>query len=154
MAIILVVINVNENNELLVLLHDNVKMGTTNTKKLLTLLKDKENKIKRILEEELQRYEYYYKEVKKLIKKEKIKIQHNKLLANITSSSAMKVEISKDNSDSKVASILIRGFTMGNIDIETKIKNYKKEASRESIKLAEEILKFGEQQIELLKNYL
>ena len=154
MAIILVVINVNENNELLVLLHDNVKMGTTNTKKLLTFLKDKENKIKRILEEELQRYEYFYKEVKKLIKKEKIKIQHNKLLANITSSSAMKVEISKDNSDSKVASILIRGFTMGNIDIETKIKNYKKEASRESIKLAEEILKFGEQQIELLKNYL
>ncbi len=154
MVIILVVINVNENNELLVLLHDNVKMGTTNTKKLLTLLKDKENKIKRILEEELQRYEYFYKEVKKLIKKEKIKIQHNKLFANITSSSAMKVEISKDNSDSKVASILIRGFTMGNIDIETKIKNYKKEASRESIKLAEEILKFGEQQIELLKNYL
>lgn len=154
MVILLVVINMNENNELLVLLHDNVKMGTTNTKKLLTLLKDKENKIKRILEEELQRYEYFYKEVKKLIKKEKIKIQHNKLLANITSSSAMKVEISKDNSDSKVASILIRGFTMGNIDIETKIKNYKKEASKESIKLAEEILKFGEQQIELLKNYL
>ena len=154
MVILLVVINMNENNELLVLLHDNVKMGTTSTKKLLTLLKDKENKIKRILEEELQRYEYFYKEVKKLIKKEKIKIQHNKLLANITSSSAMKVEISKDNSDSKVASILIRGFTMGNIDIETKIKNYKKEASKESIKLAEEILKFGEQQIELLKNYL
>lgn len=154
MVILLVVINMNENNELLVLLHDNVKMGTTNTKKLLTLLKDKENKIKRILEEELQRYEYFYKEVKKLIKKEKIKIQHNKLLANITSSSAMKVEISKDNSDAKVASILIRGFTMGNIDIETKIKNYKKEASKESIKLAEEILKFGEQQIELLKNYL
>ncbi len=144
----------NENNELIVLINDNVKMGISSTKKLLCLLKDKENKIKFTLEEELQKYEYFYKEIKKLLKKEKIKIKHNKILANITSTSAMKVEISKDNSDAKVASILIRGFTMGNLEIESKIKDYKKEASKESLKLAEEILKFGENQIKLLKEYL
>lgn len=144
----------NENEELLILIHDNTKMGISSTKKLIKLLKDKENKIKFILEEELQTYEKYYKECKKLMKKEKIKAEHSGLLKNITASTAMKTEVSKDNSDSKIASILTRGFTMGNIDIEARIKSYKKEANKETIKLAEEILKFGEKQIELLKSYL
>lgn len=144
----------NENEELLLLIHDNTKMGISSTKKLMNLLKDKENKIKFILEEELQSYEKYYKECKKLMKKEKIKPEHSGILKNLTANTAMKTEVSKDNSDSKIASILSRGFTMGNLDIEAKIKAYKKEASKETIKLAENILKFGEKQIELLKNYL
>ena len=36
----------NENKELLVLIHDNTKMGLTSTQKLLTLIKDKNNKLK------------------------------------------------------------------------------------------------------------
>lgn len=143
-----------ENNELLLLLYDNTNMGINSTKELIKLLKDKDNKIKYILEEELQRYEYYFKEIKKLMKKNKVKTKNNKLLTNITSKSAMKIEVSKDNSDSKISSILIRGFTMGNIDIESKIKNYKKECNKDIIKLAIEIQKFGEKQIELLKEYL
>jgi len=78
------------------------------------------------------------------MKKEKIKSEHNSLLASLTANTAMKTEVSKDNSDSKRASILTRGFTMGNIEIEARIKSYKKEANKETIKLAEEILKFGE----------
>lgn len=148
------VINMNENNELILLLYDNTNMGVNSTKELLKLLKDKDNKIKFILEEELQKYEYYFKEVKKVMKKLKIKSKHSKIFANITSTSAMKVEVSKDNSDSKIASILIRGFTMGNIDIEAKVKNYKKESSKDIIKLALDIQKFGEKQIELLKEFL
>lgn len=144
----------NENNELILLLYDNTNMGVNSTKELLKLLKDKDNKIKFILEEELQRYEYYFKEVKKVMKKLKIKSKHSKIFASITSSGAMKVEVSKDNSDSKIASILIRGFTMGNIDIEAKVKNYKKESSKDIIKLALDIQKFGEKQIELLKEFL
>lgn len=143
-----------ENNELLLLLYDNVNMGVVSSKELLKILKSKDNKIKFILEEELQRYEYFYKIVKKLLKKNKVKVSHNKLLVTFTTSKAMKMEVSKDNSDSKIANILIRGFTMGNIDIESKVKNYKKEASKEVIKLALDIKSFGEKQIELLKEYL
>lgn len=143
-----------ENNELLLLLYDNVNMGVVSSKELLKILKSKDNKIKFILEEELQRYEYFYKIVKKLLNKNKVKVSHNKLLVTFTTSKTMKMEVSKDNSDSKIANILIRGFTMGNIDIESKVKNYKKEASKEVIKLALDIKSFGEKQIELLKEYL
>ena len=40
----------NENNELILLLYDNTNMGVNSTKELLKLLKDKDNKIKFILE--------------------------------------------------------------------------------------------------------
>ena len=144
----------NETNELLILIHYNNKMVLTSTKKLLTLIKNKENKIKFILEEQLQRYEAFYKKVKSLLKKEKLNIKHSSLLKDLTASTAMSHEVKKDNSDSKIADILIRGFSMGNINMEVKIKDYKKEANKDVLKLANDVLEFGENQVKLLKNYL
>ena len=144
----------NENKELLVLIHDNTKMGLTSTQKLLTLIKDKNNKTKNILENELKEYTAYYKECKRFMKKNKIKIEHTEFLKNLTSTVAMKMEVNKDNSDSNIASILIRGFNMGNIDIEARIKNYKKEVDKDILKLAKDILTFGETEINKLKAYL
>lgn len=144
----------NENKELLVLIHDNTKIGLTSTQKLLTLIKDKNNKTKNILENELKEYTAYYKECKHLMKKNKIKIEHTEFLKNLTSTVAMKMEVNKDNSDSKIANILIRGFNMGNIDIEARIKNYKKEVDKDILKLAKDILTFGETEINKLKAYL
>lgn len=144
----------NENKELLVLIHDNTKMGLTSTQKLLTLIKDKNNKTKNILENELKEYTAYYKECKHLMKKNNIKIEHTEFLKNLTSTVAMKMEVNKDNSDSNIASILIRGFNMGNIDIEARIKNYKKEVDKDILKLAKDILTFGETEINKLKAYL
>ena len=144
----------SETQELLTLIYHNTEMGKKSSKKLLSLIKDKDNKIKFLLEEELQRYGELYKKCKKLMKKENVEVPSSKVLANLTGNVAMKMEVSKDNSDSKIASILIRGFNMGNIDIEAKIKEYKKEAKADSLNLAEDLLKFGEKQIKLLKEYL
>ena len=144
----------NENKELLVLIHENVKMGLTSTKKLLSLLLNTNNKIKGTLESELKEYEHLYKETKKEIKKQKIAIEKKGLLKTLTSTVAMKTEVNKDNSDSNIASILIRGFNMGNIDIEAKIKSYKKEVDKSILNLAKEVLAFGEGEITKLKSFL
>ena len=144
----------NENRELLEILYKNIKMGKDSTSKLLELLKDKDNKIKNLLEEELQRYEEFFKRCKGLMKKYDISISSSNALANITSSIAMSFEVSKDNSDSKISSILIRGFNMGNIDIESKIKDYKNIVNEELLSLSKELLNFGQKQIDLLKEYL
>ena len=61
----------NETSELLIFMHDNAKMGLTSTKKLLNLIKNKENKIKFTLEEQLQKYETFYK-LKTYLKKKKL----------------------------------------------------------------------------------
>mgnify|MGYP004463879045 FL=1 len=144
----------NENKELLVLINENTKMGLASTKELLKLIKEKDNKIKKVLEDELKKYEDLYKKCKSLMKKYKVKSEKSGLLKNLTATLAMRMEVNKDNSDSKLASILIRGFTMGNVDIEAKIKSYKKEASKDILSLAREVLEFGENEIKLLKDFL
>lgn len=144
----------NENKELLVLINENTKMGLASTKELLKLIKEKDNKIKKVLEDELKKYEELYKKCKTLMKKNKVQSGKSGLLKNLTATLAMKMEVNKDNSDSKLASILIRGFNMGNVDIEAKIKSYKKEASKDILSLAREVLEFGENEIKLLKDFL
>lgn len=144
----------SENKELLILIHDNTKMGVTSTNKLMCLIKTTDNKIKKLLESELKEYERLYKKCKSLMKKYKIKSEHSTLLKNLTSTYAMKMEVNKDNSDSKIASIMIRGFNMGNIDMESKIKSYKHETDKDVLNLAKEVLEFGEKEIKLLKEYL
>lgn len=144
----------NENKELLVLINENTKMGLASTKELLKLIKEKDNKIKKVLEDEFKKYEDLYKKCKSLMKKYKVKSEKSGLLKNLTATLAMRMEVNKDNSDSKLASILIRGFTMSNVDIEAKIKSYKKEASKDILSLAREILEFGEKEIKLLKDFL
>lgn len=144
----------NENKELLVLINENTKMGLASTKELLKLIKEKDNKIKKVLEDELKKYEDLYKKCKSLMKKYKVKSEKSGLLKNLTATLAMRMEVNKDNSDSKLASMLIRGFTMGNVDIEAKIKTYKKEASKDILSLAREVLEFGENEIKLLKDFL
>lgn len=146
--------NMNENKELLVLIHENVKMGLTSTKKLLSLLLNTNNKIKGTLESELKTYESLYNKTKKEIKKQKITIEKKGLLKTLSSTVAMKTEVNKDNSDSNIASILIRGFNMGNINIEAKIKSYKKEVDKSILNLAKEVLTFGESEITKLKSFL
>lgn len=135
-------------------MNENTKMGLASTKELLKLIKEKDNKIKKVLEDELKKYEDLYKKCKSLMKKYKVKSEKSGLLKNLTATLAMRMEVNKDNSDSKLASILIRGFTMGNVDIEAKIKSYKKEASKDILSLAREILEFGENEIKLLKDFL
>lgn len=64
------------------------------------------------------------------------------------------MEMMKDNSDARVADMLIKGFTMGNVDISKKIDRFSKDVDKDILDLAKELLKFGEKNIELLKPYL
>ena len=66
----------------------------------------------------------------------------------------MSMEMMKDNSDARVADMLTKGFTMGNVDISKKIDRFKGDAENDIIDLAKELLDFGKKNIEFLKPYL
>lgn len=144
----------NENNELLLYMYKNVDMGVKSTTKLIKLLNQRDNKIKNVVEGQLKGYENFYKKIKSLLKSNKVEPKGSSLIAEISSSIAMDMEFMKDNSDAKIADILIRGFTMGNIEIDKKIDKFKDDADKKIIKIAKELKKFGEENIELLKPYL
>ena len=144
----------NENNELLLHIYQTSDMGEKSTTKLLNLLKNKDNKIKKVLEDELKKYEEFKTKSEKYLKKQKIDPKSLGMMSEIMADIEMKMQVMKDNSDSKMASMLTEGFTMGTIEMNKKIDAYSKDTDKDIINLAKQLLKFQEQEIENLKEYL
>ena len=66
----------------------------------------------------------------------------------------IKKEVKKDNSDPSIASTLIEGITMGNIEIEKRLSNFENEIDKKTKKIALSFKKIGEGYIEKLKEFL
>jgi hypothetical protein len=144
----------NENNELLLYIYENASMGVKSTTTLIRTINNKDNKIKKILEGQLKGYENFVKDSEKLLKKYKVEKKEKGFIADISSYMGIKMEMLKDNSDARVADMLTKGFTMGNLDITKKIDMYEKDADKDILNLAKKLLDFGKENIELLKPYL
>ena len=144
----------NENNELLLYIYENADMGVKSTTTLIRTINGKDNKIKKVLDGELKGYENFLKKSEKLLKKYKMEKKTKGIMADMGSFMGIKMEMLKDNSDARVADMLTKGFTMGNIDITKKIDMYKDDAEKDILDLAKELLEFGKANIEYLKPYL
>ena len=144
----------NENIELLEYLYQNSEMGASTLTKMLDELKDKENKIKLWASEAIKEYEKFYKKSEQLVKKYKLDVKGNSIMAKMGSNMGIKMEVKKDNSDSAMAHMIIEGVTMGLVDIETKINNYKSVVDKKILSLANDYKKSLEKQLETLKKYL
>ena len=70
------------------------------------------------------------------------------------STMGIKKEIKNDNSDAHLADMLIQGLTMGNLEINKRIENYKNDTDRKNLSLAKNFVKDFENHIEILKEYL
>lgn len=142
------------NTELLEYIYQSSEMGVVSLTNLLKDINGKENKLKPIISEELSTYEKYQKESKKLLAKNKAEIKENSMMTKMMSKMGISKEVKKDNSDAAIAHMVIEGFTMGVVDMETKIKNFKKDVDKKVLKLAEDYLEFQQEEIEKLKKYL
>lgn len=144
----------NENIELLNYIHEDSQMGITSLTTPIRKLNNKDNKIKRIVEAELKGYEQFLKDSEKLLKKYKAEIMDASMMAKTMSTMKLNFEVMKDNSDAKITDILTKGFTMGTIDMNKKIETYKDDVRKDILKLAQNFLKFQNENIEILKEYL
>lgn len=143
-----------ENEELLKHIYKDASMGTYTIDKLIGDLKDKDNKIKKFLEEILKEYKEYENKTKELLKEYDESLPKESLMARMMSSMGIKKEVKSDNSDSSIADMLIKGISMGSIEMEKKINAYEDEVDKEEYKLAKSFLKFQQDIIEKLKAYL
>lgn len=144
----------DENLEMMEYIYKSANMGHTSCENLIAELKGKDNKIKTVLEEINKRYEHFEKESSKILKKYKKEPKTAGIMAEVMSKVSIKKEVMTDNSDSSIASMLIQGLSMGNLEIDKKINNYKGNIDKKNLCLAEEFKKFGEVYIEKLKQYL
>jgi len=145
----------NENNELLMYIYQNAKMGVQSCTDLIRILNNTDNKIKKVVEGELKGYEEFVQKSEKLLKKNGIENPKDKgMMTELMTKMGMSMELMKDNSDSRIADMLTKGFTMGNIDIQKKIDSFEDDADKDILNLAKELLEFGKVNIDLLKKYL
>ena len=144
----------NENMELLNFVYENAEMGMHSLNNLSDILRNKDNKIKGLIEDELKEYNSFLKESEKLLKKNKIEPKKTNLMAKISSKMGIAMETMKDNSDPAIASMIIEGLTMGIVEMETKIENYKKLVDKKILKHSKKFLKFQEEEIEKLKTFM
>lgn len=144
----------DENFEMLECIYQNADMGAKSLTNLLNNIKEKDNKIKTLVSEEVKGYERFLKESKKLLKKNKIELKSKGTMSEIMSKIGIKKEVKNDNSDSAIAEMIIEGFTMGNLEIDKLITNYEKIVDTKVLKLAKDLHKFGEREITKLKEYI
>lgn len=144
----------NEQNEFLLYLYKITDMGCKSTKNLVGILENKENKIINLLNDELDEYEKAFKEVKALLKARGIKEPTSGILEDLAISASMHMEIATDNSDVKVAEMLIQGYTMGNLELTKKYNKYKKSITKEEQDIVDFIKSFQDKNIKKLKKYI
>lgn len=144
----------NENMELLNFVYENAEMGVHTLNILSDSLRKRDNKIKCLIEDELKEYNNFLKESEKLLKKNKIEPKKTNLMAKLSSKMGITMETMKDNSDPAIASMVIEGLTMGIVEMQTKIENYKKLVDKKILKLSIKFLKFQEEEIEKLKTFM
>jgi len=145
----------NESNqELLQYIYKTAEMGKYSTTELVKELHGKDNKIKEVLDDILNEYEKYFERSLKLFSKFKIEEKEVGFMAKMSANISMKKEVLEDNSDASMADMLIKGLTMGSLEISKKIDQYEKKVDNKILDLAKELHKFQEKQIDNLKKYL
>lgn len=145
----------SENNqELLQYIYKTAEMGKYSTTELMKELHGKDNKIKEELNNILKEYEKFYETSLKLFDKFKIEEKETGFMAKMSVSISMKKEVLDDNSDASMADMLIKGLTMGSLEMSKKIDQYEKKVDNKILDLAKELHKFQEKQIDNMKKYL
>lgn len=144
----------DENIELLTYLYQDADMALDNLTMLINKINKKDNKIKKVIEGLIKGYENYLTKVKNYIKENNYDIQPKPLISKMGAYFGINMEVMKDNSDSRLADMLIQGLTMGVLNVSKKIDNFKGDANKEIIKLGKEFKDFQQKSIDKLKVYL
>ena len=144
----------DENKELLMYIYQDTDMALSSLTILINKINNKDNKIKKDIEEVIKGYEEYLKKIKKFSKKYKFDLKKNSIMSKMGATMGINMEVMKDNSDSRIADMLIQGFTLGVLNISKRIDNYEKDVDKNVMNLAKEFKKFQQGNVELLKKYL
>lgn len=144
----------DENKEFLTYLYQDTDMALSNLTLLINKINKKENKIKKVVEEVIKGYEEELKKLKTYIKKNNIDVTSKPLISKMGAYMGINMEIMKDNSDARIADMLIQGLTMGVLNVSKKLDNYKDYLDKDILSIGKDFKDFQQKSIEKLKVYL
>ena len=148
-------IYMDESLEIVNHIYKDSEMAISTLTKLSNTLEKKDNKIKDTVEDIIKGYERYFKDAKKILNKNNCKKEKNGIVSKVMANMGIDKEVKDDNSDSAMADMLIKGVSMGSIDLEKKLAKYKdKEIDDKVLELANDFKDFQDDIIKKLKEYL
>ncbi len=144
----------NRQCELLEKIYKDASMGRFSMQKLLENLKGKDNKIIGVVESIFQDYSSFEQKAKEALVAQDKKPEEEGNMAKMMSSMGIFKEVLTDNSDSAIADLLIRGLSMGEIEMQKRVDNASDDINKDDLKLAKDFLKFQQKAQKELKKYL
>lgn len=120
----------------------------------LEKLEGKDNKIKDLIRKIEEGYQKYLVESKSFLENNNIDIQKTGVFAKMGADMGITKEVIMDNSDASIADMLIKGITMGILDLEKMLENKKESASKEVLKMVHHFIKFQKEEVEKVKKFL
>ena len=144
----------DKNREFITAMYQDASMALDSLTMLINKLKTRDNKIKEIIEKSIKGYEKHLKIIKGYMKENNYEINNVSLIGKMGAYMGINMEVMKDNSDSRMADMLIQGITMGVLNTSKNINKYKNNIDRDIVLIAKDFLKHQEESIEKLKKYL
>ena len=144
----------DKNHEFVNNLYQDSSMALDSLTMLINKLKNKDNKIKEVIEKCIKGYEKHLKIIKSYMKNNNYEIVKQPLISKMGAYMGINMEVMKDNSDSRMANMLIQGINMGVLNTSKNLNKYKNDVNKDIILIAKDFLKHQEESIEKLKKYL
>jgi hypothetical protein len=141
----------NGNVELLNFIYQNSQMGVITIKQLIGIAED--NNFIKHLESQYNEYNEIHKAAKELLNKNGFDEKGISAFAKIRTYLMINVQTLTDKSSSHISEMLIIGSNMGIINAVKNLKKYK-DAETEILSLMERLLRFEENNVQELKEFL
>ena len=141
----------NGNIELLNYIHQNSEMGQNTLNQLIGIVED--NSFKEVLQSQFNEYKKIFDLSEEKIKKQNKEAKEINTFSKISTYMMINLKTLANKSPSHISEMLIQGSTMGIIDITKKINKYNS-ADKEILDLADNLLKFEQNNIEELKKFV
>lgn len=141
----------NVDLDLLEKTYQNASIGITAIESVLDRVKDQQ--LSNDLHKQLRDYQEIADKSKRQMRMSGTKVKDISIYNKAMMKGNVKMNMLRDSSDSHIASMVLKGSTMG-ITQMTKLLHSKKDADGTSTKIAEEFVKKEQDNIEVMKNYL
>ena len=141
----------DSNIEFLNYINQNAEMGKNTISQLISIVEDAS--FKQELESQLTEYNEIFNISRNKIEEAKEESKGIGTFPKFTTYLMINFNTIINKTPSHIAEMLIRGSTMGIVDVTKKLKEYKN-ADKDIVGLADRLLKFEQQNVDVLKKYL
>lgn len=146
------VMEMEKDTDLLQFVHKNAEMGKGTIPKVLEMVEEPE--MRKVLHEQLKEYTDIAGQAEDAIRRRGQRPQDPGAVSDAMSEVALHMKTLTDQSPSHIAEMMIRGSTMGTVQMVRRIHNNKAHSDSEALDLANRLLKTEESNIQQLKNFL